>query len=355
MLQGSMRTHRLLAGAVLLTGMALPGGSALAASITDSYFVGVGDSYTGPYAPRMSRNLHRSWLEQLDAHNSGGSFTNLGVSGTTTATVQASGDSHEQLPAAQTAIGSSGAGIVFIGLGVNDFSAVLQSGAVMTQGEADAVADAAFSNLSDLVNALTTQNPDVQFVIANSVDRGSWAGRSGAAYDHNRAVNTAATQRYNQLIADNFANTSGFAVVDSFSLMEDMLAGDPADSNVGTPGQLFIAGQEIVIDPALSLADDQPADHFWADDAHAGSVFQGLFANVVLTALELELGIDAGAEGLLSIDDIFTTANGAGGATLVASDTGYTFDYGAYVVPEPGSVVALLVGAGLMVGRRRRA
>ena len=363
MFHGSICLTRRFMPAALLLGLGVTAAPSSADTITDSYFVGIGDSYTAPYAPRSSRNHHRSWLEQLDSHNPGGSFTNLAISGTTTATAQANGDSHYQLQAGLNAISGNGAGVVFIGLGVNDFTDLLESGAVKTQAEAFAVADAAYANLTQLVDALldpVTGNPQAQIVIANSVDRGSWAGRSGPAYDLNREVTTLATQRYNQLIADEFAGNRGMAVADTYRLLEDLLAGDPADSNTGAGpnGELFIAGQAININPLDSMGSDQPSDHLWADGAHPGAVFQGLFGNVVLTALEQTYGIEPGSEGLISISEIFATTNALhtnDGVDLTVSDTGYTFDYGAYVVPEPGSVALLLVGAGLLVCRRRPA
>ncbi len=347
----------------LLLGLGLCGTPSSADTITDSYFVGIGDSYTAPYAPRSSRNNHRSWLEQLDSHNPSGGFTNLAVSGTTTATAQQVGDGHDQLQAGLNAITGQGAGVVFIGLGVNDFTGLLESGTPKSSSEAIATADAAFANLTQLVDALldpVTGNPQAQIVIANSVDRGSWAGRSDAAYDLNRAATTLATQHYNQRIADELAGDRGMAVVDTYRLLEDLLAGDPADSytGAGPNGELFIAGQAININPLDSMGTDQPSDHLWADGAHPGTVFQGLLGNVVLTALDQTYGIEPGTQGLLTLDSIFASANALhpdDSVTLTATDTDYVFDYGAYVVPEPGSVALLLLSAGLMVCRRRPA
>lgn len=355
------RTNR-FAAALMMAGLATHG-DVSAGTITDGYFVALGDSYTSSYIPRGSRNNHRGWLDQLDSHNTAGSFSNLAVSGSTTFSAKAAGDSHEQLQAGLNTIHGQAAGVVFIGLGVNDFTAVLESATPKTQADAYAVADAAFANLTEMVDALldpSTGNPLAQIVIANSVDRGSWAARSGAAYDENRAINTAATQRYNQLIADEFHDQRGMAVVDSYRLLEDLLAADPVDSHRGTgpSGELFIAGQAININALDSMGSDQPSDHLWADGAHPGTVYQGLFANVVLTALDETYGLGPGTEGLLTLDDIFATANGLhpdDGVTLSVSDSKYRFDYGAYVVPEPSSVVLLMLGAGLIIARRRPA
>ncbi|MFI4860276.1 MAG: SGNH/GDSL hydrolase family protein [Phycisphaerales bacterium JB063] len=347
---------------------ALPVGVACADSITDGYFVAIGDSYTGPYTGNgAKRGNHRSWLEQLDSFNTSGSFQNLGVSGSTTQSAQTFGDSHYQLGAALNTIHGNGAGVVVIGLGVNDFTSVFESGTAMTQAQADAVADAAFSSLSTLVDTIldpATGNASARIVISNSVDRTQWAISSTSDYDLNREVTSAAIQRFNQLVADEFAGNRGLAVVDSYRLLEDLLAGDPADSNAGAGpnGELFIAGQQIDIDPLNALKPDgtgatrQPSDHLWADGAHPGSIYQGLYANVVLTALQEMYGIDPGTAGMMSIADIFAASNAlnpADGVLLTVSDADYTFDYAQYITPEPGSA-AVLVVAGLVLSRRRR-
>ncbi|MEM9414666.1 MAG: SGNH/GDSL hydrolase family protein [Planctomycetota bacterium] len=362
-------TQRSFSAALVCAVTGLPGALAEADSITDGYFVAIGDSYTGAYTSNgAKRGNHRSWLEQLDSHHTAGSFQNLAVSGTTTQTAQTFGDSHYQLDDALSAIHGNGSGVVVIGLGVNDFTPVFETDTAMTQAQADAVADAAFNNMVSLVDALldpATGNAGASIVISNSVDRTRWAIRSTSDYDLNRDVTSQAIQRYNQLLAEEFAGNRGLAVVDSYGLMADLLAGDPADSNVGAGpnGELFIAGQAIDVDPLSALNPDgsgdkrQPSDHFWADGAHPGTVYQGLYGNVVLTALQEVYGIDAGAAGLLGIDDIFATANAlnpSDGVLLSATDTGYTFDYAQYITPEPGSAAALLVIAGLVSSRRRR-
>ncbi|XAL98742.1 SGNH/GDSL hydrolase family protein [Phycisphaeraceae bacterium D3-23] len=360
---------RTLYASMVCAAVALPGVPAWAESITDSYFVAIGDSYTGAYASHGARRgNHRSWIEQLDSFNSEGNFQNLAVSGATTQSAQTFGDPKYQLDDALSAIHGNGAGVVVIGLGVNDFTSVFESDTAMTQAQANSAADAAFSSMVSLVDALldpTAGNAGAQIVISNSVDRTHWAIRATSEHDLNRDVTSAAIRRFNQLVADEFSGSRGLAVVDSYRLLEDLLAGDPDDSNAGTGpnGELFIAGQQIDIDPLNALNPDgsgvtrQPSDHLWADGAHPGSIYQGLYANVVLTALQETYGVDAGPKGLLGIDDIFDMANvlnPSDGVLLSASDTDYTFDYANYILPEPGSAAALLALAGLVSARRRR-
>lgn len=302
------------AAAVVLgsLGAALAGSAPASAVSLDTVQLGLlGDSYTFPYEFRTSRDAHVNWSVQID--NFYGPLNILGPGNPPAYNVAESGWTTGQM--ATDEINNLGSDItepeVFVLFaGVNDFSGaftVANGGSNIPINQIPNVADTALSNIqSTVANVLSereSRSPGLatpDFVIVNTIDRGRWplldpdvgTAQSQAAYD---AV-TQATEDLNANLTD-WALSQKIPVVDAYSLLNlgNVLHEDG--------GSLTLGGQTIA---AGTTATDQPGNSWYADAAHAGTIYHGLLANAVLEAIEVRHGYTS--PGLDFHDDILAAA-----------------------------------------------
>ncbi len=377
---GAMRFGRAVrgrgAGAAVRIVMAWAGaaGPAAATELTSVTFGALGDSYTFAYQDRGSRNNHYNWLEQIDGAYAGfdlfggGGAYNMAESGHTTAHLSGQVDD----------FGSDliEPDVFVLFAGVNDFQYAFETAGgdgSLSAAALPGVASAAVGNLQGTVQqilaaraALDAGAAAPKFIVVNTIDRGVWPAVSGDAGNNDMIGPVNAATRALNAELRSWANGEGIPIVDAFSLLN---LGDAA-----TTGSLTIAGQSML--PG-GEGNNQAANSWYADGAHAGTVFHGLLANVILTAAQVQYGIGSQAnlldlqdevlraaylenpddlpDGFTDFDAYMASISGDAGVFLRNGEA-FTLSYSDYVlIPEPGTLALLGLGLAVMVRRGKRA
>ena len=329
---------------IVLTALFSP--ASVTQAVTTIGFGAVGDSYTAEHRwDNNSRQNHRNWVEQLGlgadvgtgVYNFGtflpsspnhgnprfrGFEYNWGVSGATTHAALSNGQFSGLMSQVDATSSSPDVEIAVISLGINNWGGFLGTSDPLNPTESQSISDEStvvFGHLQSMVNDLLSVNSDVKIVLSNIVDRSIWP-----QYDLNTtqarkdAVSTAIGNTNTNLTA--WANGLGIPVIDAAKLTTDLLA---------SPG---FAGQTLTTDTAPGDT-SEGALSLWADDGHPGTVWHGLFANTVLTGLDLAYGGDFGPTDLplLTNQQILNNAffKNTGNAPTA---TGDAFDYASYVL-----------------------
>lgn len=324
----------------------------------ESYKIGtIGDSYTAEYRYNNgSRYNHRNWVEQLaEGSDTGNQSLNFGSIINTTVPRYKGFEHNWALSGATThdAIGNQVGGaaghaasldldIVVINIGVNNFHGLYGADAATRAAEVDSVV----AHIQSMVDQIKSANSSTKIVLSNIIDQTLWPSKTGDASisDADLAAVRGSIQDANAMIKT-LASTENIALVDAFSLINDVAAESFA-----------FAGVEL--DRTTEKGDRfEPANALWADGSHAGSIYQGVYANVVLTALNSHYG---GAFGngldLLSDQEILDAAWHRNGRNAPDADPHDAFNYGKYVAVAPSPTVFSmgLVGMGLVLIKRRR-
>ncbi|MEM7627451.1 MAG: SGNH/GDSL hydrolase family protein [Planctomycetota bacterium] len=273
----------------------------------------LGDSYTFPYAQRGTRNNHLNWAEQVDRFYEGQMIFGPPRGDAPAYNRAISGDVTLQMATEQ--IADFGDDIVepevfVLFAGVNDFSgafSILNGGSSIPLDQLPAVADTALANIQQTVaNVLSEREarspglaaPD--FVIVNTIDRGRWPRLDpDVGLDQGQAVYSAVTAATEQLNADltDWALSQQYPVVDAYGLLN---LGNTLHEDGDT---LTLAGQPVA---AGDNGTGQPGNSWYADFAHAGTIYHGLLANAVFQAIEARHGFTS--PGLDFHDDILAAA-----------------------------------------------
>ena len=323
-----------------------------------------GDSYSTKYTLN-SRNQHRSWVQQIDLAYSGSNlFGNAGNKFLFNKAASAaflntpgayrvppyeySSILDDQLPDLQTA---GVPDIVVLFGGANDFYPSYNAPPpVGVETNPAVIAGTIVPNIQSIVSGILDPingNANTKIVIVDVLARSSWPNNTGIE-PPNAAVTSAVSTANNALEA--WASSQGIPVVLGRELQD-----------LGVDNTLTLAGLGIA---AGTTSDNQPANSWFADGAHGGTIFQGALANTILTALELGYGINS---TLLDWQaDIFSLAysldpnnsmpTGLDASEFLLNGSAFNFSFADYVViPEPATAMLLALGALLCVGRSRRA
>ncbi len=368
----------------------------------------IGDSYTDEYAIKSSRNRHRNWVEQLATAgrvsfgNATGNPTqyqyNYAFSGATTDDAVSS-----QLPSVLSKLSSLD--YVVISIGLNNFAGWTGSPAIpqtyrdIYNGNTTVTNNTINNIVGDIqqmIGDIRAQNPNQNIVLANVPDWGATIGfRSniidgsvnftGISDPAKRQLVTNAVNTVNSQLTS-YANNLGIPVVDNFSLLNLALQNPLYFPDFDGPGPAV----NVTSNPSTS--GQGTGAYFWADSVHPGTLYQGLFANAVLTAINMaygenlipllpqqiamaytgstELGVsdlqilgdnwhqsgadwahgDFNGDGVVDLGDLQIIGDNW---NLYGADTVYSFDMADYViVPEPAAAILLLGGMLLLAGRR---
>jgi hypothetical protein len=276
---------------------------------------------------------------------------------------------------------------MFVGIGVNDFNDVVNTNYGSDRAAAAAAANSTAATAVSNINTILYGNgsgvegifdaavkaDNTRIVLSTIVDQTLWPSRR----DRNNLTEVStAIKTANEAIRQLARDDNRVVVVDQAHLMDDLFdsvvdttINGERDGSAPQSGDLVIAGQTFVNAPDLMDDDDYDsnpngfgADVLFADTSHPGTVYHGIFANIVATAMQDGFGIDLDVNGvdpkLMSFDYIFTQANAfdTDGNPLGAADPNFNFDYAAYVlIPEPASVALLAAGLAVCITGRRRA
>ncbi len=291
----------------------------------------MGSSTTDEYQFSPLHPTARSWVEILGtAHgwNFGGFSAvsrgeprnqgyeyNWGRVGATTGGLLTQGQ-HTGL-AAQVASGD--VTLAFLWIGTNDFRNVLNAATPPASLPPTLVSDAV-SNFTTALNTVLAASPNVKVVVGTTYDESvlPYVPKRLAAGQLSQSLIdqvSAGIRDYNAQITAIAKANPRVAVTDLFGLLNEVMS--PAPFSFGG----------LSIDRVTSGA--QP-DHFYVDDFHPGTIGQGLIANAFIDTINSQFG--AGAPRLTDAE-IFTVAG---------------------VVPEPGTVSALLLASAAAALARRR-
>jgi len=300
----------------------IDGFAAMGASETD------GNGFSGSWVPYLATDR---------GFNFGGAGNpyNVAKGGATSATLLTQGQ-HTKT-ANQISLGN--VDVAFLTIGGNDFGAVgsaIASGALSGSDLADAQTYV-LQNTETAIDTVLAAHPTGMIVSSLPDALLQPGGRAIFDTPAEIARGVAAIDGYNaQLKA--MVLGKGQVFVD--------LAGAMRDMNLNAP--LIVGG--VTIDLVGKNASDPR--YFFTDDLHPGAVGNGVFANLMLTAVNIGYGTNY---ALLTDLQILTRAG------LASSYTGQTsaLDYGKYVytpVPEPSTIALGFIGAAaLLVLNRRRA
>ncbi|MCC6682531.1 MAG: hypothetical protein IT445_16650 [Phycisphaeraceae bacterium] len=370
----------------------------------------IGDSYGDEYAIKSSRNRHRNFVEQLAAAdrvsfgNASGNPTqyqyNFAFSGATTDDAVSS-----QLPSTLSNLASLD--YVVISIGINNFAGwtgspnvpqtyrdIYNGNAIVTSNTVNNVV----GDIQQMIGDIRAQNPNQSIVLANVPDWGAAIGFRSNIIDGNFNFTGISDPAKRQLVTDavsnvnsqltSFANGLGIPVVDNFGLLNLALQSPLYFPDLDGPGP----NVNVTSNPSTSGQGD--GTYFWADAIHAGTLYHGLFANAVLTAINMaygehlipllpqqiataytgstELSVgdlqilgdnwqqngadwahgDFNGDGLVNLSDLQIIGDNWNlyGADLQALD----IDLAGYVItPEPAAAMMLLGGMLLLTSRRR--
>ena len=374
----------------------------------------IGDSYTEEFAIKGTRNRHRNWVEQLATAkrvsfgNPSGSPTqyqyNYAFSGATTDDAIS-----YQLPSVLNDL--SNLDYVVINIGLNNFAGwvddptggpsvpqtyrdIYNNNTTVTTNTINNV----FGDIQLMVNSILAQDPHKKIVLANVPDWGATIGfRSnrvdtvfnidftGISNSSQRGRVTDAVTSLNSQLAT-YANGLGIPVVDNFSLLNLALQNPLYFPDFDGPGPTV----NVTSNPSISGQGN--GTYFWADALHAGTLYQGLFANAVLDAIDeaygesvipllprqiaaaytgsTELGIsdlqiigdnwqqngvgwaqgDFNRDGVVNLSDLQILGDNW---DLYGADQAFGLDMSSYVIlPEPTAATLLIGCLGLLARRR---
>lgn len=334
-------------GASLLVGAGTAGAA--------SYKIGtIGDSYTAEYRYNNgSRSNHRNWVGQLAiGSDTGNQSMDFGSIINTTVPRYKGFEQNWALSGATTddAIRNQVGGVaghaasldldfVVINIGVNNFHGLYGADAATRANEVNSIV----THIQSMVDQIQAANSSTKIIVSNIIDQTLWPSKTGdpSISNSDLAAVRSSIQDANAMIKS-LASSEHIGMIDAFSLL-----GDVADESFAFAG--------LELDRTTEKGDRyEAANALWADDSHAGSIYQGIYANVVLTALQKEYGVDDLT--MLTNQDIFDAAWRRNGQNAPIADANYAFNYGKYVVTAPTPTVFSmgLVGMGLVMARRRR-
>lgn len=323
-----MPSFRRRAYALCFTGIVVFGSSlAQAAPITGIAAMGAsetrGTNFNGSWVP---------WLAVDRGLNFGpGQSFNVAINGSRTQTLLNNGQ-HTDV-AALVANGDVNLGYLFIGgLDVPPVALDMILGTLNVPNWADGVV----SRMMTAVDTVLAEGPE-GMIVAGLPDMTLVPGAASYASIPGLAAPVISAIDYTNALVKEEVLSRGQVYLDVASFMRDINA------------EPFVVGG-VTIDTVIGSSDPT---HFFVDDLHPGFVGNGIFANLMLTAMNVGFGT---SHALFTDQQILTRAG------LAGSYTGQTtnVDYAGYVhvVPEPSSgtltFFAMLSAGSVAVVRRRK-
>ncbi len=230
------------------------------------------------------RGLHLgTWGSRAEPRRSGYMY-NWARSGTEAADVISSG----QHTGVATQIQQGLINVVYFQIGNNDF-AYYRDGANIYNGTLSGSALNAklttyVANVTTALDTVLAASPTVKVIFGNVADPGA------SPYWQSQFPDPAKRQLVTNALASVNAQLSAIAQSrDRVIYMDQQVFANQILSRMTPQGNLVIGGQNI----SMTTNGDEPHHAFLSDNIHGGTVMEGLFANLVIDAINLALGTNS--------------------------------------------------------------